>query len=111
MVYIEGLARGEGHEQREIGEEPLDPQTLVATRPFLTNARMEGRRRRASRGMPEVVSTGGTDYVVDGHHKVRRACDAGDPTITCKVLRTSSPRLRQRLARMSHGLIAILPIR
>ncbi len=73
MSYIEGLV----HRERDIHNEALNPHTLVATRPFLTTERIDpGRRRRGSRIKPEVISINGTNYVIDGHHKVRRACDS-----------------------------------
>lgn len=89
----------------------VDPSEILATRPFLTNERMEGKVRRGSNMFPELIHAAGNYYCIDGHHKVRRALDAGENKIMCEVYDVESSRLQQSLMKIASGLISNLNIR
>ncbi|MBI2029639.1 hypothetical protein HYT02_04440 [Candidatus Gottesmanbacteria bacterium] len=98
---------------QEIGEfyfDYLPVDLLIATRPYLTTERLIGRRRRGSEQNPNVIVFSGLNFVIDGHHKVRRSIDIGEKEILCKILSTDNKRIGEKLLRSQHGYIHSLPI-
>ncbi len=83
----------------------------ISTRPFLNHDRMEGRMRRASREYPEVISVRKLDFIIDGHHKFRRAHDHGDSSLYSTVLFTDNELLAIYLYKISHGHVGDLEIK
>lgn len=87
---------------------PVD--RALATRPFLTQKRMAGRVRRASREFPQIITIRGQSFIIDGHHKLRRAFDAHLAALFSEVLHTNHELLLKELYKMSHGYIGDLEI-
>ncbi len=67
--------------------------------------------RRASREFPEVISVRKLDFIIDGHHKFRRALDRGDESLYSTVLFTDSDLLAVYLYKITHGHVGDLEIR
>ena len=115
MAFFERFVyKKTGHQVQEIGTEclqTLDPSTLIATRPFLNSERFERKkRRRGAANIPHVVSIADSNYLVDGHHKTRRAIEAGATEIECVVLFTNNEKIERELKKANHGLIVNLQI-
>lgn len=91
--------------------EEVDPQLIYGTRPFLTSERLKGIRRKGSKELPQLVETNDTFYCIDGHHKVRRAIDNGQPSILCEVAHTRSSILEEALIKICSNLIGKLIVK
>lgn len=95
----------------DLTEVEVNCSELIATRPFLVGFRLIGKRRRNSHEIPDIVNFSNFMFVIDGHHKVRKAIDEGQQTIRARVLTTKNQRLGEKLIRSACGLVADLPIR
>lgn len=97
-------------------EFPVAIDQMLSTHPYLIQKRYEGVKRRASRMIPDVINCidaiQGVDefYVIDGHHKSRRAYDMGETHFDSRVLITEIPEIRVFLSTIAHGLIIALDI-
>lgn len=110
-IFLKKRARTTTEKAGSLKQQNLTPDDLVATRPFLTEERLKGKKRRNKKENPQVINHNGIHYIIDGHHKVRRASDSGQEAITCQVLTTGLGIIGQLLARINHGKIKDLPIR
>lgn len=81
-----------------LSEKSVDPKGLIPTRPFLTEERIEGKKRRGNPSKPDVIRVGEDGYLIDGHHKARRAADNGQ-NIECRILQTDDQRIIEELRR------------
>lgn len=95
----------------ELCQQYISVDKAISTRPFLSHDRMEGRVRRASREFPELISVRKLNFVIDGHHKLRRAFDRGDSSLYSTVLFTDNELLAIYLYKISHGYVGDLEIR
>ena len=72
---------------------------------------MQGIERRNSQEYPHIISVHNQGFVIDGHHKIRRALDSGKESTYSKVLFSTNELLANYLYRISHGYIQNLQIR
>ena len=108
--YVYKTTKLQPQEVGRITETEVNCGNLIANRPFLTPKKYAGIRRRGSREHPDIISYHGSQYIVDGHHKVRKALDTGKLTIKARVLTTGNQRIGAKLQRTAIGLITELPI-
>lgn len=85
--------------------------TAISTRPFLTSERMLGRRRRTGQEHPLIINFSKLDFVIDGHHKIRRALESGQIKMLAQVLTITDRELGTSLLKQSKGFVKNLPIR
>lgn len=80
----------------------VDPTALLAIRPYLNRewSGYRNKRRRSSPKIPEGISMDGDTYLVDGHHKGRRAIDFGIGAIFCRTLYTEDPVIKRKLEKI-----------
>ena len=96
----------------ELSNEKIPTKKVIATRPFLNKEKLKkNKRRRSSRIKPEVVDHNGELFIVDGHHKIKRAIEGGEDLIDARVLKTGNKRVGEKLKRRSHGSISDLPVK
>ncbi len=83
---------------------------LLATRSFLTQERLSGKDRRHGQEMPHLISAYDQGFIIDGHHKIRRALDEGKAALYSKVLITTNASLIQYLYKINQGYIQDLSV-
>lgn len=110
MPSLQEFLRAQHVSDISIYKTHLDPNSIIGTRPFLTQKGMGGRRTRSSRPNPQVVLNGGGYYCIDGHHKVRRAIEEREPSILCEIAEVDTSPLRNTLMRIASDLIGNLPV-
>ncbi len=86
-------------------------QKVMATRPFLTQERIQGIKRRNGQELPHIISIYNQGFAVDGHHKIRRAFDSGKYSLYSKVFISTNDLLAAYLYKISCGYIKDLQIR
>lgn len=86
-------------------------ESLIATRPFLTTERLNGKRSRSSKKHPHIVVCDETRFVIDGHHKIFRAHLRGEETIHCSVIHAYDPAIKLKLHKMNHGPVILLEVK
>jgi len=117
MVSLEQFCYGAAgcypEELGEVGEIELPVELLVATRPYLNERRIGGGPPvgvRGHRSLPEVIVLEDVPYLVDGHHKAKRAFDEGVNFLLCRALITESIRVAEKLERRGVDFIGNIQI-
>lgn len=101
----------EAEEVGEFSHGHVSVYSVISTRPFLTRERMGGRKRRASVDIPQVIAIYNQNFIIDGHHKFRRAIDNGCDCLFSNIFTTDSRLLASVLYEMSHGYVSELEVR
>lgn len=110
--FVKKITGSEPAQIGDLGNEVIDPCILGATRRHLVLAKMAGGRKRRGSPLPEVIIYDQFwRFVIDGHHKVKRACDQLTMGVECRALRTTDPRIKAVLWKRVNGFVSDLEFR
>ena len=87
-----------------------DPNSLVATRPYIVIDNLSHKRRRASPKIPEGIMVDNKVCLIDGHRKAKEAITIAD-SIDCRVFLTDDPVIINKVRRIAQMPIMALEVR